>query len=291
MKNLVLLIALCIIITSCKKDNSMRNSGIPIKGTLSGNTKSQSSKAKQEDLLSLLDAKKVLVFSANTFSHGMTYSLVDIVQGAFTAYSQIGYATALIFLDSDNKYMGNLCTDGLNILPLGNLSEGENTVIDLSALTLYENHIIPSHDPFGNEIIISPEEIASFKAIDAFFSTLAKNIDTDNNGSPDVLAQSEIVVTTLYSFGEGKWGTDNSKAILLDTADITVNYQMHFQGGTALSFSGENIVLTGPSENPYTDIQKSFGKTNPNEGVGFYAQFAHPNSEAGNPMGAFASGT
>jgi hypothetical protein len=290
MRNIILLIIIFVIIISCNKENSLRNPGIQIKGTIPESYKAKNSDAKQQNLVSLTDATRVLVFSANTFSHGMIYSLVDIVKGAFTTSAQIGNATALVFLDSDNKYIGNLCTDGLNVLPLGNLSNGENTIIDLSALTLNGNHVIPSHDPFGNEIILTPEEVASFKDIDAFYSSLAKNIDTDNNGSPDVLAQSEIVVSSLYSFGEGKWGTDNSKAVLLDTADLTIYYQLYFQGGTALTFSGDNIVLKGPSENPYSEIQKSFSKINPCEGVGFMAKFFLPNSVAGNPQRAFASG-
>ena len=92
---------------------------------------------------SLVDAKKVMIFSANTFSHGMYYSFVDISDGAFTAYSQMGFATAMVFLDSDNKYIGNLCTEGLNVLPLANLSDGENTVIDLSTLTLLRTMFFP----------------------------------------------------------------------------------------------------------------------------------------------------
>jgi hypothetical protein len=291
MRNIIISITFFVIIISCNKENSLRNSGIQIKGSIPvSSTKAKSSDTRQQNLASLSDATKVLVFSANTFSHGMIYSLVDIVKGGFNTSAQIGNATALVFLDSDNKYIGNLCTDGLNVLPLGNLSDGENTIIDLSSLTLNGNRVIPSHDPFGKEIIITPEEVACFKDIDSFYSSLAKNIDTDNNGSPDVLTQSEIVVTSLYSFEEGKWGTDNSKAVLLDTTDLTIYYQLCFQGGTGLTFSGDNFVLTGPSENPHSEIQKSFVRINPCEGVGFMAQFFLQNSFAENPQKAFRSG-
>jgi len=58
---------------------------------------------------------------------------------------------------------------------------GENTSIDLADLTLVGNSIIPSHDPFGNEIIISEAEITRLKEIDGFFESLAKNIDARQN--------------------------------------------------------------------------------------------------------------
>jgi hypothetical protein len=42
--------------------------------------------------------------------------------------------------------------------------------------------VIPSHDPLGNEIIISEAEINSLNLISGFFETIARNIDTNNDG-------------------------------------------------------------------------------------------------------------
>ncbi len=265
------------------------NSGIGIKGNISTNTKSGILKS-LDTSASLADARKVMIFSANTFSHGMYYEFSDIDQGAFTVYSQIGFATALVFLDSDNKYIGNLCTEGLNMLPLTNLSDGESTVIDLSTLSLSGNQVIPSHDPFGNEIIIAPQEIEAFRTSDAFYSSLSKNIDADNNGTPDVLEHSEIVASTMLFLYGGHFGTDNSQAQVNDTSLMNFNYQMHFQGGTALTFSNGNISLSGPSGNPYSNIQQTSFMVNPNEGVGFYAQFSHPIDSGDVMAGPFRSG-
>lgn len=290
MRKLFTIIFICTILISCKKDNFHGNSGIGIKGTISMSTKSASIKNGLENTSSLVNAKKVMIFSANTFSHGMYYSFADISDGAFTAYSQMGYATAMVFLDSDNKYIGNLCTEGLNVLPLANLSDGENTVIDLSTLTLFENHVLPKHDPFGNEIIISSQEIESFKAIDAFYGSLAKNIDTDNNGMPDVLTHAEIVVNSMMFIYGGLWGIDNTKAKLSDTTKMNISYQMHFQGGTSLTFSDGDISLTGPADNPSANIQKVDFRVNPNDGVGFYSNFAVQDNISGNAMGPFSSG-
>jgi hypothetical protein len=290
MKKLFAIIFISAILISCKKNNYQNNSGIGIKGTIPLSPKSGDIKKGSDIASSLADAKKVMIFSANTFSHGMYYSIVDISNGAFTAYSQTGFATALVFLDSDNRYIGNLCTQGLNVLPLSNLSDGENTVIDLSTLTLSGNNVLPRHDPFGNEIIISSQEIESLKTADSFYGSLAKNLDTDNDGTPDVLTHSEIVVTTMMSIYGGKWGIDNTKPQLSDTTIMNVSYQMHFQGGTSLSYSNGNIVLTGPAGNPSPNIQKVDSRINPNEGVGFYSNFTRLNSDPGNQMPPFLSG-
>ena len=290
MRKLFTIIFISSILISCNKNNNQNNAGIGIKGTLTSGSKSTDNKKGPEIASLLADAKKVMIFSANTFSHGMYYSIVDISNGTFIAYSQMGFATALVFLDSGNKYIGNLCTQGLNVLPLSNLSDGENTIIDLSSLTLSGNQVLPSHDPFGNEINISSQEIESLKAADSFYGSLAKNIDTDNDGSPDVLTHSEIVVNTMMYIYAGKWGIDNTRAQLSDTTAMNVSYQMHFQGGTALSFSNGNITLSGPVGNPSPNIQKTDSRTNPNDGVGFYANFSRLSTVPGNSMPSFLSG-
>ena len=146
MKLQVLMIAMALLVVSCNKDNDSNNKGILIKGTIPAKAKSADSKA--DIALSLSDAKKVLVFSK------YYYSLTDIVDGGFSVTGRIGTGVALIFLDANNQYIGNLSSQGLNMLPLGNLTNGDNTQIDLSTLTLVGNSVIPSHDPLGNEIII-----------------------------------------------------------------------------------------------------------------------------------------
>ena len=93
----------------------------------------------------------------------------------------------------------------------------------------------------------------------------------------------------MFIYG-GQWGFDNTKAKLSDTTLMNISYQMHFQGGTSLSFSNGNISLTGPAGNPSSNIQKVDFRTNPNDGVGFYSNFSVPDNISGNAMGPFSSG-
>src|SRR5665647_305014 len=168
MKNLILIIALTLLIASCQKDNNPNTNGIVIKGNIPATVKSTDSKT--DNAVSLSDATKVLVFSK------YYYKLYDITDGNFSVTGQLGTGIALIFLDANNQYIGNLSSQGLNMLPLGNLTNGDNTQIDLSTLRLEGNSVIPSHDPLGNEIIISETEIKSLRSISTYYQSIAKNL-------------------------------------------------------------------------------------------------------------------
>jgi hypothetical protein len=250
MKNLILLIAVSILLFSCNKDNNSSSGkpGIVIKGTIpAGNRKSAGNSANSS--LSLSDAKKVLVFSK------YYYEVCDIVNGGFSVTGQIGTGVALIFLDANNKYIGNLAAHGLNMLPLGSLSNGENTMIDLSTLTLVGNSVIPSHDPLGNEIQITETEIIRLKTLDSYYEAIAKNIDVDNDGNPDVLTDKQLVIYTMFTINGGHWGFNNTAPVPTDSDHYYVNYMLEFGGGSALTFTDNKISVSGPIEGAYTDIK------------------------------------
>jgi hypothetical protein len=269
-KTFLFLILFAIILSNCKKDNNDDDnnnnnnnnnpSGVIIKGKISGSKKGG-------DSLSLSDARKVIITWATN------YAIVDITADSFSIGANMGTACALIFLDENYQYIGNLCTDGLEMLPLGNLSNGENTVIDLSTLTMVGTHVIPSHDPFGNEIIITQEEMASFQEVDAFYESLAKNIDTDNNGSPDVLNNTQIFITSRFFLNTGgHWGTDSVPVSPFDTSNYSISYALVVWPGTALNVPDENnLILTGPAGDPYSNI--SLLCFIQQTGGGFYAAF------------------
>jgi len=251
MKNLILIISVSILLSSCTKDKendqNPNNSAVTIKGTIPAKIKSAA--GYDENTVSLSDAKKVLVFSK------YYYKLYDITDGNFSVNGQIGSGVALIFLDANNKYIGNLAAHGLNMLPLGSLSEAENTVIDLSALTLVGNSVIPSHDPFGNEIQITEAEISRLKVLDSYYEAIAKNIDVDNDGNPDVLADKQLVIYTMFTIYGGRWGLNNTAPEPTDIDHYFVNCMLEFGGGSALTFTDNQIMVSGPVEDPYTDIK------------------------------------
>ncbi len=256
MKNVLFLLILSIILTGCKKNsvdpnnnpgnnnnsnqNSNNNAGIIIKGTISASNLSKRSLSKSTGSLSLSDAKKVLVFNGNS------YNLFDIVNGSFSANAQMGTATALAFLDTNNNYIGNLCIGGLNVLPLVSLKDGENTTIDLSTLTMSGNNVAAAHNPLGDEIGVTNAEINSLKEVSGYYESLAKNIDADNDGIPDVLTNTQITINTIFAISVGTWGRNNTPALWTDTTNYYFNYTLSFAGGTGLTFSNGNVSLSGP---------------------------------------------
>jgi hypothetical protein len=280
----VIIMLILLLAISCKKDNNNQgnrgNNGIVIKGKIPANGTGKSSSLKSKTELSLADAKKVLVFSK------YYYSLTDIVDGSFSVTGKIGTGVALIFLDADNKYIGNLSSQGLNMLPLGNLKNGDNTQIDLSTLTLTGNCVIPSHDPLGNEIVISETEINSLKSISTYYQSIAKNIDADNDGIPDVLSNKQLVVSTIFARYSGHWGFNNLLPVPSDSAHSYINYSLAIQGGSGLTFSNGNIVLSGPADNPYNDITTWGSKINPGDNSGFLSTYCRQaNAPPGAPWG------
>jgi hypothetical protein len=119
---------------------------------------------------------------------------------------------------------------------------------------LVGNSVIPSHDPLGNEIIISPTEINTLKAVGAYYEAIAKNIDANNDSIPDVLSNMELMVYSLFARFSGHWGHNDTVPALTDSSHTFINYSIEIDGGSAQTFSGGNIVLSGPAGSPYSDI-------------------------------------
>lgn len=285
MKTTLVFLIFSIIIFGCTKENDGKNednrNGIVIKGYI------PSSKNKSLQLktgaLTLADAKKVLVFSK------YYYKLFDINDTSFKATADYGTGAALIFLDANYQYIGTLSPQGLNILPLGNLVNDENTTIDLSKLTLVGSSVIPAHDPLGTEIKISDKEISSLKAIDDYYEAIAKNMDANNNNKPDVLEHKQILIYTMLTVFGGKWGNDQRAPTVTDSAHYYVNYMVEFGGGDSLSFNNNEISLKGPIEEPYNDIKLwGFMKAPACGGNrGFISSFCREtNATAGAPWGS-----
>ena len=249
MKTLAVALVISAMLWSCSKndDNNPGNGGITIKGTIAG---AKGALLKSDNLPVLSNATKVLVF--NPFK----YSLANITNGSFSATADIGSVTALIFLDANNKYIGNLYSGGLNMLPLGGLKEGESTVIDLQSLTLDNTSVVPSHNPIGDEIAITAAEVTRLKELGGFFESLAKNLDADNNGVPDVLSNKQLTISSHFSIQGGHWGLDNTPPLAFNASLLNINYQVRISGNISMApASGNLVTLSGPEGGAYTDIK------------------------------------
>ncbi len=264
MRNLILSFAVLLMMGSCSKndDSNSGTSRIVIKGTISGNVKSAG--LKSENPLLLSDARKVLVFNSTG------YQLFNIDGGSFTAKALSGTATALAFLDAENRYIGCLCSGGLNVLPLVSLKDGDNTVIDLSTLTLDGTSVIPANNPIGDKIVLNADEIAWYKELGVYYESLSKNIDADNDGIPDILDKKDFNISTIFDIYCGTWGLNDSPPTINDTSNFFINYTLRIAGGKSLIPSNSNVAIAGPEISPYTDINQSHYATGPDCFIAFF---------------------
>jgi len=245
-----LLPLLVLIIFGCsKEENNPGAETILIKGKLTSSAKGFAES--KGTLVDILDSKKVMIF------YGNRYDLAEITDGTFSADAEVGGATALVFLDGSNRFIGNLFAGGLNILPLNKLEDGR-IEIDLQNLTLEGTRVIPSHDPIGDEINISEEEAVRYREIGAYYESLAKNIDADNDGVPDILNKKDLRITSHFSVTGGKWGINNTAPMQFDALNLIINYQVRIEGNISLApTSGLQVKFEGPSDGPYTDISQN----------------------------------
>ena len=283
MKKLLFLLLVAFLFSNCNKNDSdgFNNNGqVTVRGTISAKGAKKLYGTKGSQPLSIADAKKVMVFS------GSKYTLSNIVDSSFTVSADAGSANALVFLDAQNKFIGVLCTEGLNVLPLIGLDDGDNTIIDLQTLTMPGDSIIPMHNPFGDEINITHDELESLKAVGSYYESLAKNIDGDNDGEPDILTNKQVSLTFHFNLFIGKMGLDNTPPDKVNEQNLFINYGIEFNGGKALSPVSNNSTLTGPEGDPSSDI-KLWGFANvANDREAFLISFNRQGiTQPGNPMG------
>jgi hypothetical protein len=165
-----------------------------------------------------------------------------------------------------------------------NLKNGDNTIIDLSTLTLSGTSVIPANNPIGNEINLNEEEIARFKELGIYYESLSKNIDADNDGIPDILNKKDLSIGTIYSIYCGSWGLNGTPPRVNDPSNFFINYNLRIAGGKSLIPLNTNVVVAGPEGTPYTDIKQKYYTTGPDCFIAFFAR--ETNAPPGYPFGS-----
>lgn len=257
---------------ACKKHDNPDTApqGVFIKGTIPG---AGTGKKENTDSLTLDQTAKILVCNGvNYSSYGLDFEFVDIVGESFSVSANLGGIVALVFLTADYKYIGTLSTQGLNLLPLGRLSGGENTTIDLSTLTLVGTSVFPAHDPLGNEIIITQDELDALKDIDSYFEAITQNIDTDNDGVADFSSNTQLFVDSRFQIEAGNYGINGTPPEITSTSTDDMQYGITVTGGEGYG-TPSGVTLSGPAINPYSDIQQFYWTNNPGGPEAFAAGF------------------
>ena len=256
MKVLIRLLIIILLFASCD-GTSIFQKKITIKGKISTSAKTNGSFVKSSGGLTLADARKVLIY------YGNKYELAEIKNGSFSIQAPAGCATCLVFLDANNQFIGNLFAGGLNVLPL--VGMGSTSSIDLSTLTLDGNRVIPANDPIGSTIQISSQEIEFMQNVGAYYQTLSKNLDMDNDGSPDIVDGDQIRINSVVNMRVGTFGTDTKQVEMISPENFVVYTALRIAGDIGLFDKDYNATFTGPVSAPYSDIQTSWSTQAENE--------------------------
>src|SRR5665648_294454 len=83
----------------------------------------------------------------------------------------------------------------------------------------------------------------------------------------------QINVYTLYAICVGKWGMNNTAPTIANIENSYINYTLNIIGGSGLSVTDGNIVLSGPTGNVYNDILLHWYMMTPNTSNSFIATF------------------
>jgi hypothetical protein len=201
--------------------------------------------------LPLGSAKKLMVFNSNG------YEIFSIGDSAFKASAFSGTAPSLAFLDAEDRFIGCLSAGGLNVLPLVSLKDGENTIIDLSNLTLDGKRVIPANNPIGDEINLNSQEISWYKELGAYYESLSKNIDADDDGVADIAVKKDLRLSTIFDINTGSWGLNDAPPQIRDTSNFIVNYTLRVEGGSSFSPQNQVIGIAGPAGSPYAGFSQS----------------------------------
>lgn len=257
MKKITVIFIALLILTSCEGLADLFQKKITISGKISSGSKVSANHVKSSaNAFTLADATKVLAY------YGNKYSLTTINKGSFSIQVPDGSATCLVFLTDNNQFIGNLFAGGLNVLPLVGL--GSTTSIDLSTLSLEGTRVIPANDPIGSSIQISAKEVEFMQSVSAYYQTLSKNLDMDNDGSPDVVDGDQVRVNSIINMICGSFGTDSKPAVMLDTAQFALNYGLRLAGSKSMYDKDYAVSLIYNNDNSSIPLQWDPLKADPN---------------------------
>lgn len=241
---LILMGVLLILVNACQKDNDDQGNqeedivGTPVLITGSVNS-------------ALTGAVKVLAISSTD-----SYKMESITNDNFRIELDNGKPWGLIFLNSAEQSLGLVSFgNGIESLPLPLMTAGTDT-IDLQTITKSGDIFTPGHNPIGNEIVITDEQMEATACMDDYLAALLKNPDVNGNGQIDVLEGKFYKLEVIYFIKPGRF---QGAALTpeYDSYKLIEGYRL-FLTIKDKSFP-EKVYFSGPAGSPLSNT--------PSEGV------------------------
>lgn len=181
--------------------------------------------------------ERVLVFSAGDNS----YTSANVKNGAFSINVKKGSPVGMIFVGSNNTYLGYLTLkNGIDSLPM-QMIKNNVASIDLGVLSSSGLIVEPTHNPLGDEFPLTAAEQLAYYQANKMFAEIIKNPDVDGNGVIDILEGNYSSLQIAYYVTEGDSGGSLTPSI---KNEAEIAGWVFF---LALSGNPDSVTITGPS--------------------------------------------
>lgn len=185
-------------------------------------------------------ATKVLAISSTD-----SYKVVDITNNHFSIELDNGKPWGIVFLNNSEQPLGVLSFgNGIKSLPLQGVFAD---TINLQTINCSENEFIPTHNPIGNEIVLTTEQQENVAVEDDYLSVLLENPDVNNNGKIDVLEEKLFKLEVVYFIRPGDFFGSNLTPTRYETKLIS-GYKL-FLTVRDKKFPS-TVYFTGPAGSP-----------------------------------------
>jgi hypothetical protein len=189
---------------------------------------------------------RVLVFSAGNNS----YTSANVTNGTFSINVERGSPVGMIFVDSNDTYMGYLSlSNGIDSIPLTRVANGVST-IDLQTISSSGLIMSPGHNPLGTELPLSSAEQTAIAQCNGMFASVIRNPDVDGNGIIDILENKFYRQFIAYGINAGNFNGNYTPTI---NSTVTMQYyNVTISSGSTTDSGG--AMVTGPTGSGITNV-------------------------------------
>lgn len=263
---IVFINTLCIIILiSCSDKKDSGHSGITISGNLSSGKsatffeKLNNFFFKPAYALDPNQVAKVIVFTGD-FNN---FYIANVSNGKFSVKVDRDKPVGLVFSGANDNFLGYLSLgSAIQSIPLQSAGN-DVSEINLETLTGSGNVVEPGHNPIGNEINLTSEEIKSLSQTNTFFGAVIKNPDMDNDGKIDILTNRYYMINMQFDIHAGDFNSSNLTPDMTGINLVMTHLAFVIYDPDANGVWPNTLTFTGPSGSGWVNTPNVYSSVNP----------------------------